>query len=71
MLTFSATDGALFHEMEMLRRLAAVMCQKYGFGLEMHRYLACEPHEVAAGADYWLSPYTIGRAWQGRSAALL
>lgn len=43
-----------------IQNLAHAICYPLGFGPELFRYAVCEPKEVVANADYWISPYNIG-----------
>ncbi|CAE7844200.1 unnamed protein product [Symbiodinium necroappetens] len=43
-----------------LENVARAVCELYGFAPELHRWMTCQPSQVTAVADYWLSPFAIG-----------
>jgi len=43
-----------------IQRFGRAVCYAMGFGPELFRYATCEPEEVVANADYWISPFNIG-----------
>ena len=43
-----------------LENVARAVCELYGFAPELHRWMTCQPSQVTALADCWLSPFAIG-----------